>query len=49
MHAAGATFSGTLGALYELVGDAADPRFKAILPLAKDVRPPRRPGRPSTP
>jgi nicotinamidase-related amidase len=49
MHAAGATFSGTLGALYELVGDAADPRFKAILPLAKDVRPPRRPGRPSPP
>lgn len=40
MHAAGATFTGTLGSLYELVGDASDPRFKAILPLAKTVRTP---------
>jgi nicotinamidase-related amidase len=43
MHAAGATFTGTLGALYELVEDAADSRFKAILPLAKEVRRPNRP------
>jgi hypothetical protein len=42
MHAAGATFTGTLGALYELVGDASDSRFRAILPLAKDVRRPSR-------
>jgi nicotinamidase-related amidase len=42
MQAAGATFTGTLGALYELVGDASDPRFKSILPLAKAVRSPGR-------
>ena len=29
---------GTLGAMYELVGDAADVRFKDILALAKQVR-----------
>ena len=45
LHAAGATFTGTLGALYELVGDASDPRFKAVLPLAKSVRPPSTPRR----
>lgn len=46
MHAAGAAFTGTLGSLYELVGDASDPRFKSILPLAKAVRPPTRGFRP---
>jgi hypothetical protein len=29
--------TGTLGAMYELVGDAADPRFREILSLAKQV------------
>jgi len=39
MRAAGAVPTGVLGALYELVRDAADPRFKSLLPLVKRVRP----------
>jgi len=37
MELAGAVPTGTLGAMYELVGDAADPRFREILALAKQV------------
>jgi nicotinamidase-related amidase len=37
MERAGALPSGTLGAMYELVSDAADPRFRDILALAKQV------------
>ena len=37
MERAGALPSGTLGAMYELVADAADPRFRDILALAKQV------------
>ena len=37
MERAGALPTGTLGAMYELVGDAADPRFREILALAKQV------------
>jgi nicotinamidase-related amidase len=38
MERAGSLPTGTLGAMYELVGDAADVRFKDILALAKQVR-----------
>ena len=38
MQQAGAVLSGTLGATYELVGDAADPSFKACLGIVKGVR-----------
>jgi nicotinamidase-related amidase len=38
MEAAGAVRTGTLGATYELVGDAADPAFKVCLGFAKTVR-----------
>ena len=37
MELAGAVPTGTLGAMYELVADAADPRFRGILALAKQV------------
>jgi nicotinamidase-related amidase len=37
MEQAGAVPTGTLGAMYELVADAADPRFREILSLAKQV------------
>lgn len=37
MERAGALPSGTLAAMYELVADAADPRFRDILALAKQV------------
>ncbi|MDZ4755947.1 MAG: isochorismatase family protein [Phycisphaerae bacterium] len=38
MEGAGAVRSGTLGATYELLGDAANPRFKACLSIVKQVR-----------
>lgn len=38
MQRAGAVLSGTLGATYELLGDAADPSFKTCLALVKGVR-----------
>lgn len=38
MERAGSLPTGTLGAMYELVADAADVRFKDILALAKQVR-----------
>jgi nicotinamidase-related amidase len=38
MHAAGAVLTGTLGATYELLADAADPAFKRCLGLVKGVR-----------
>ena len=40
MERAGAVPTGTLSALYELMGDAQHPQFKAVLPLAKMVRDP---------
>ncbi|MDZ4829313.1 MAG: isochorismatase family protein [Phycisphaerae bacterium] len=39
MVAAGAALSGALGATYELLGDAADPKFRACLSLVKQLRP----------
>jgi hypothetical protein len=38
MERAGALPTGTLGAMYELMGDAAHPAFKDILALAKQVQ-----------
>jgi nicotinamidase-related amidase len=38
MQRAGAVLSGTLGATYELLGDAADPSFKRCLTIVKSVR-----------
>ncbi len=38
MQRAGGVLSGTLGATYELVADAADPAFKACLGIVKAVR-----------
>lgn len=37
MERAGALPTGTLGAMYELLGDAAHPQFREILALAKQV------------
>jgi nicotinamidase-related amidase len=37
MQAAGATLSGVLGATYELLGDASDPRFRTCLGLVRGV------------
>jgi hypothetical protein len=37
MERAGAVPSGTLGAMYELLGDAAHPKFRDLLQLAKLV------------
>lgn len=39
MERAGALPTGVLSAMYELMGDATHPQFKACLPLAKDIRP----------
>ncbi len=38
LQAAGAVLTGTLGATYELLGDAADPQFKECLSIVKAVR-----------
>lgn len=38
MSRAGAIRTGTLGAVYELLGDAADPLFKQCLAVVRDVR-----------
>ncbi len=38
MLRAGATLTGTLGATYELLGDASDPAFRQCLNLVKGVR-----------
>ncbi len=38
MERAGALPTGTLGAMYELMGDAAHPAFKDVLALAKQVQ-----------
>jgi hypothetical protein len=37
MDRAGALPTGTLGAMYELIGDASHPSFRDILDLAKRV------------
>lgn len=38
MQAAGAVRTGTLGATYELLGDASDPAFRPCLAVVKEVR-----------
>lgn len=40
MERAGAVPSGVLGACYELLGDAANPQFKAVLGVVKTLRAP---------
>jgi hypothetical protein len=37
MERAGSLPTGTLGAMYELMGDAAHPAFRDVLALAKQV------------
>lgn len=43
LERAGAVRTGTLGATYEMLGDAADPAFKACLAVVKGFRPVQHP------